>query len=549
MSDQHGHDYDDTDVAVGGNAEQARLLGEPDADAAAAAPPALPRHRRQRPAHRSAFSTTSIKSIASIHVPKVHDGDTIVNLLCIVLLVASSAGGFFTIPMTRLVEDAVCHKHYEQMQRVDGPIDESLCKLDSIQERVAYIFAMYEFIQSICGFTAAFPWGIAADRIGRKMVVGLAITGMGLACLWIMMVLAWYTVIPLWVLLLAGGFHFVGGGNAMISASLLSMVSDVIPEERRAVSFMRFHVAAILGNLVSPALCSIMMAQTGPWPCMWVSLALLFGGTAAFMFIPETGKHKQQDAQEEASGHPVGFKAHVAHIYDRLLESLSIVKSPSVILLLLTCTVSIPTIVAILQFLVQFISKRYHMSIGDTGYVQTAYGIAQVFQSLLVLPYISKVLVSDSTPWPFKMKDEKTRDLWLARYSYGALVLGFLWMGAATSLASFVVGLFVLSLGSGFNSITRSLMSLYVDPEHRSRLFSLVGMAEVVGSMYGPPMLAGLFALGMRLGGAWIGLPYWGMAGLCLLVIGALVFVRVPRDRRSEDDETAVPEHTQDEAR
>lgn len=74
-----------------------------------------------------------------------------------------------------------------------------------------------------CGFS----------RLGRKLVVGLAITGMALASLWIMMVLAWYTVIPLWVMYLAGGFHFVGGGNAMISASLLSMVSDVIPEERR----------------------------------------------------------------------------------------------------------------------------------------------------------------------------------------------------------------------------------------------------------------------------------------------------------------------------
>lgn len=307
---------------------------------------------------------------------------------------------------------------------------------------------------------------------------------------------------------------------------------------------MRFHVAAILGNLVSPALCSIMMAQTGPWPCMWVSLALLGTGTAAFMFIPETSSHKQQDAQD-ASDHPAGFKAHVVHIYDRLLESVSIAKSPSVIILLVTCTVSIPTIVAVLQFLVQFISKRYHMSIGDTGYVQTAYGIAQVFQSLIVLPYISKALLLESTPWPFKMKDERMRDLWLARWSYGVLIIGFLWMGAATSLASFVVGLVVLSLGSGFNSITRSLMSLYVDPEHRSRLFSLVGMAEVVGSMYGPPMLAGLFALGMRLGGGWIGLPYWGMAGLCLLAVSALAFVRVPRIRVEED----TAEHAQEEAR
>lgn len=164
MSDHHGHDYNATDAAVGGRAEQDRLLGEPEAEADAAPLPPLPRQRRQRPGHRTAFSTTSIRSIASIHVPKVHDGDTIVNLLCAVLLVASSAGGFFVIPMTRLVEDAVCHQHYEQMQSVDSPIDETMCKLEGIQSKVAFIFAMYELVQAICGFVAAFPWGIAADR-------------------------------------------------------------------------------------------------------------------------------------------------------------------------------------------------------------------------------------------------------------------------------------------------------------------------------------------------------------------------------------------------
>ncbi|KAK7985378.1 major facilitator superfamily transporter [Apiospora saccharicola] len=545
MSNHYGHEYDDTDMAVASPAEEHRLLGEePEEDSAA--PPPTPRQRR-RPGHRTAFSTTSIRSIAStIHVPKVHKGDTIVNLICGVLLVASSSGGFLYIPMTRLVEDAVCHKFYGQVQSADNPIDEKLCKLDSIQSDVAFIFATYELVQSLCGFLAAFPWGIAADRIGRKPVVGLAITGMCLSSLWVMMVLAWYTVIPLWVLTLSGAFHFMGGGNAMISAALLSMVSDVIPEERRAISFMRFHVAAILGNLVSPALCSLMIAKTGPWPCLWVSIALVITSTAAFMFIPETSSHKKKDDQESESSQPSGFKGHVKHTYDRLLESASILKSSSVIILLATCAVSIPVIVAILQFMVQFVSKRYSMPIGDTGYVQTAYGVAQVLQSLLVLPYISKVLVSESTPWPFKMKDEQTRDLWLARWSYGALVLGFFLMGAAPSLASFVFGLFVLSLGSGFNSLIRSLMSLYVDPEHRSRLFSLVGMAEVAGAMYGPPLLAGLFALGMRLGGAWIGLPYWGMACLCLLVIGALTFVRVPRDR---GEAGAASEITQEEAR
>lgn len=68
-------------------------------------------------------------------------------------------------------------------------------------------------------------------------------------------------------------------------------------------------------------------------------------------------------------------------------------------------------------------------------------------------------------------------------------------------------------------------MSFYVDPVFQSRLFSVICMIEVIGSFYGSPMMAGLFTLGLRLGGGWICLPYYGLALLCAFCIGILFFV------------------------
>jgi hypothetical protein len=120
------------------------------------------------PARRSrhspnALSAASIASMPAVHVPKVHDSNTIVNLICAIILVASSATGSATIPLTRLVENAVCHRFY-QMQSYDDPIDEKQCKADAIQSHVAFVFASVSICEAVMGFLAALPWGIVADR-------------------------------------------------------------------------------------------------------------------------------------------------------------------------------------------------------------------------------------------------------------------------------------------------------------------------------------------------------------------------------------------------
>ncbi|KAI1378591.1 MFS general substrate transporter [Hypoxylon crocopeplum] len=507
--------------------------------------PLLPEERPRRPSHRP---TLSVTSITSVHVPKVHSGRTIVNLLCVISFIVSCSNGFTVIPETRILEDVVCRKYYGLTESTGVPIDEQLCKENAIQEKVAFIIAIQSSVDAIVGFLAALPWGLAADRIGRKPVFVLNLLGILINISWSMVVLYFHTVFPTELIWLGSAGLLVGGGNAVLTGIILSMTSDATNEEERAVAFMRLHVASLCGTLGSPAVASAMMEKLGPWPPVWAANFVVIIGAIAFLFVPETLKHRHtQDENvpepEDPEAENVGLKSKASHVIARFKESLSILSSASLILLLLACLGTTPVLYGTYQFMAQFISKRYHIKLSQTGYVQTIYGVAQVVQALIVLPWIARYVMKSTTPARLRASDEHHRDLSIARWSLGFLVLGIFVLGISPTLAGFIFGLILMAIGSCFSSLIRSLLSLYVDPEHRSRLFSMVGMVEVIGSIYAQPFLAGLFALGMNLGDGWIGLPYFGLSILVTVTGSLLFFVRVPKEvNPSPDHENGRPQ-------
>jgi hypothetical protein len=67
--------------------------------------------------------------------------------------------------MTRIFEDIICRKYYDQIRsRGDEPIDEAMCKVDAIQSELAYLFAITASLNALFSVISALPWGIAADR-------------------------------------------------------------------------------------------------------------------------------------------------------------------------------------------------------------------------------------------------------------------------------------------------------------------------------------------------------------------------------------------------
>lgn len=82
-------------------------------------------------------------------------------------LLASASGGFLAIPTTRLIEDVLCREYYSELN-IDldrgAPIDEGLCKTESIQSNLSFILAIQSAAIATVSLLAAFPWSLAADR-------------------------------------------------------------------------------------------------------------------------------------------------------------------------------------------------------------------------------------------------------------------------------------------------------------------------------------------------------------------------------------------------
>ncbi|TRX94951.1 hypothetical protein FHL15_004036 [Xylaria flabelliformis] len=463
--------------------------------------------------YRSNMSISSIdSSISSLYTPQPRK-NTVINILYFITFIASYSNGFFELPFTRLIEDLICRDYYN-MQSSTQPIDESLCKEDSIQKDLAYILAVQSTLYSIVGFFAAFPWGLAADKsVPISPDLG---------------VLCWSDVFPITAIWASSAGQFIGGGNSVLIAVVLSMIADATNEEERAIAFLRTHVAALCGMLLSPSLAGFVMERAGPWIPPFLGIGLYFLSAVVLFFLPETQTSKDPSQDSLVPDIPSPDST-ISEIFSQFLDSFSILKSPSIILLFLTALCSMPVMDSTLNFLNQFVSKRYEIKIAQTGYVQSTYGVASIIMTLFILPWISNLLIDPATPARYRAKNEQYRDLSLARWSYAVLFLGALTLGLSPTLGGFIFGLLLMAIGSGFGSLSKSLMSIYVDPAHRSRLYSLVGMIEVLGSVFSQPLLAGLFSLGLRWHGGWIGLPYLGLAVLIALAGSLLLFVRIPR--------------------
>ncbi|KAI0195278.1 major facilitator superfamily domain-containing protein [Xylaria flabelliformis] len=469
-------------------------------------------------------------------VPKLQSSRSVIILLCICIFVGSSAGGFQNISMTRIFEDILCRQYYDQIRSHDEPIDERICKIDSIQSKLAYLFAILNSLNAAVSILAALPWGIAADKIGRRQIIATGLAGMSISLLWIMVVGWFYKTLPPRLIWLSPVAYLLGGGNPVLAAAISSIAVDVVPESQRSASFIRIHGASMVGNLVSPALASFMMASTGPWPPMFMAFLLTVLPAFAIFLVPESLKQKPR--HESGSG---ALRAHLAQGFRELRKSANVFSSPSMILILLITMLQFSLVQCTYQFLSQFASKRFDIPLARTGYIQSAYGIAFITVSFLIMPFVSSATLKPGAPAFLRFDDDRSRDLFLARSSYIASLVGTFILGLSGSVPGFVFGLAILAFGVSSEGFLKSVATLYVTAEQRSRLFTILGLSSIASDLWVSPALAALFSLGMRLGGIWIGLPYFGVSGLCVLMFSMALFIKLPTssivDEESDSDE------------
>lgn len=138
---------------------------------------------------------------------------------------------------------------------------------------------------------------------------------------------------------------------------------------------------------------------------------------------------------------------------------------------------------------------------------------------LLVLPGIDSWLLHKAG-WPATVKD-----LWLAKLSICLLTISFLVLAFAPRVWVIALGLLLYTLGTGFNTFARSLVSVLVEPTMIGTLYTMISVMDTLGSLSAGPLVAEAFKWGMHLGGVWHGLPY--MLSFAFCGLGALLMHRI----------------------
>ncbi|KAM4060794.1 major facilitator superfamily protein [Hirsutella rhossiliensis] len=462
-------------------------------------------------------------------LPRVFHRVTV--LLTAVLFVITMGSGLLAIPTLRVLEDIICQRQL-RVGALSGHVGENECKGDAVQAELSFVVGIQSMVEAIPSLFLAVPYGLLADRIGRRPVLALSIAGMNIALVWMMMAMRLGNILPIWTIWTSAAWQIVGGGSSVMISMVYSMIADVETADTRANAFYMVIVGGLFANLIAVPV-SAQLMQHSPWIPLLGGLGLVVAGCAGVAFVPETLRAAKNPCSipDECDGETDrshgsfigGVKRHLSRTMAELRSSTAMLRSGAIVALVFTFCVQGFTESAA-SFTVQYLSKRFHWPLSRAGMLFSVGTLINILLHLVILPGCSWIMVSPR--FMFRCRPE-TKDVMLARSSALLLVLGSFLL-AWPSLPAVVSGLVIFTLGSGFQSLCRALVTTLIDSEHTARLYTLIGVVLAFSSLASGPVIAWLFSKGLQLGGYWIGLPYFGVTLLCCIAALAVFVARLP---------------------
>ncbi|SPO05441.1 uncharacterized protein DNG_08128 [Cephalotrichum gorgonifer] len=465
--------------------------------------------------------------------PRRLKGRTVTTILITCVFFAAFGAALSDLPILRITEDAICRAH---LKSVADKIDESLCKDSDVQAELSFIVAMISMFQVIPGLVLGFPYGLLADRLGRRPVICLAVLGITLSIAWTMLVLNhidyFGDIRLIWT---AQIWLVIGGGNNVLVAVAYSIIADVEPAEKLSDAFFMLIVSALVGNLLATFTSSWLM-QIDPWIPCFLSLGILTFSGLLLLFFPETLRSKPaadvSDVEQESpasASFAASIRSRLSHLLADIRQSTALIHSYPVMALLLTFLTT-GSHARSLQFAPQYLSKNLGWSLSDAGMALTAQVAANIALYVFVIPSLSRLLTSPQLP--FRLSPTM-KDLYLARASGTLLAIGALLLAFPSAIAA-VGGLMIFTLGLGFGTLCRVLVTALVDSNQTARLYTIISILNGAGELSSGPAIAWLFKVGMKMGDGMCGLPFIAVAGVC--AIAAVLVFTVQGSALTKDD-------------
>ncbi|PYH46505.1 MFS general substrate transporter [Aspergillus saccharolyticus JOP 1030-1] len=426
-------------------------------------------------------------------------------------------------PKIRLLESILCQEYYHThgLQGLMHDIPESQCKTKEIQSAVARLIGWQAVFDSLPAIFLAIPYGALSDTKGRRPVLLLCFLGLTLSTAWTLLI-CWLRL-PLELTWISSLFQCLGGGPAVATAIVEATIADVVPDDKRSTIYFQLQAAVLISDILANPLSAVLMAHNVWIPC-FLGLSIQALGTILLMALPETLSFARALSPLAESTSDCVEEEERLTLRGRLVKNFrSIVSDRNVAGLvfgLLVLTISAESV----DFLLQYVSKRYGWSIAKSAMLLSLRAAVE-FGLLLILGPLLLFL-----SWP-SLRNPLQRDLWVARVSLGFIVLGFLILALSPTVASAILGLIIYTLGAGFQPAVMSLLGSVwkaSNPTNLGSLYSTVAIILAAGGVIAGPLLSFMFQLGLRLGDAWVGLPYFVSACLCAGIALVMLSVRLP---------------------
>lgn len=447
-------------------------------------------------------------------------------------------------PLQEIIEDFICHNQYPDHMMNEPTIQDRRCKEPDVQKTLAMVKSWWSSAEMWVPALVQIPYGIIADKYGRRPVIFLSLFGVLLeGCIAIVILLHPQTF-SIWGIVATSLTYFIGGGPPMATAMVWTILCDSIPAAERTKAFYRVSALGIILSAILNPIAAWLMG-IDPWLPMWIGILCMLLGTFAALFIPETlrlrkaadASHhrrsssaserllpREEPASEAYLGPPkalvkellLGAKQNFQHIWRFIFAS------KSVALLVAALGAAYPIRLAVEGFMLQYTTKRFDWSWSKATYVFTTTKATGLVMLLLVLPIGSKLVARKFGDNPIR------RDLYLARISINSIALGCLFAAIAYTPPLIIVGFVFYGIGAGFVSQLRALVTGIVEPHTLATLNTMISSMETIMGSIGAPAFGWLMSRGMELGGAWLGLPYLATTGFAILSCILLWVFRIP---------------------
>ncbi|KAF7889030.1 hypothetical protein EAF00_009330 [Botryotinia globosa] len=425
-------------------------------------------------------------------------------------------------PLARTLEDILCREYYSSAplsEFSEAPrlsIPESQCKNDVIQGKLAMLKGWDGTLACIPGLIMSVPFGVLADKIGRKAVLFMSLIGAGLGLVWVQVICYFDTFFDIRWIWSANLFTLIGGGSAVTRTMYYTIIADVIAEEQRATVFFQIVAASLIATLAGVPLAWWLIKVSSLRVPMMAAVLFVMLGALLVLVLPETlhlrehlsisspdpDQSRGEPMEDECSssddeGAFTFSKKNWSMLLENLEESRFVFTNPK--LLALSAAFLVQSLHGIMnQFLLQLASKRLGWTLADASFLIPLASITNFVQLVLVLPAIYAILSK------FHLQTA-VKDLMVSRGSALLMALGALGLAVSPARGLFVLSTIIFSLGMGLYPAIRSLLTDLVDPTQVSRLYGVLAVMDTIGGMVSSPLVAGAFSSGLKMGGLWSG--------------------------------------------